>query len=159
MKEVQEANCLPAVATALQGGLGFCWELKGFVIRVRHETQARRGFPVPHKKVMKFIINDITDNPVNLLRRAGYTFQRKDGEETSFIRPLATTGYPRFHMYTKLRGENLEVSFHLDHKKETYGEDTRHHGEYEESGILKQEADRIRSFLTPLPEDSGFSPV
>lgn len=108
---------------------------------------------------MKFTIKDIADNPVNLLRRAGYTFQRKDGEEMSFIRPLASAGYPRFHMYTKLRHEDLEVSFHLDQKKETYGDDTRHHGEYEESGTLKAEADRIKSFLTPVTEDSGFSPV
>lgn len=108
---------------------------------------------------MKFIINDISDNPVNLLRRAGYIFQRKDGHEMSFIRPLAAAGYPRFHMYAKLRGEDLDVSFHLDQKKETYGDDTRHHGEYEESGALKQEADRIKSFLTPASDDSGFSPV
>ena len=108
---------------------------------------------------MKFTIKDITDSPVNLLRRAGYTFQHKDGEEMSFIRPLASAGYPRFHMYVKLRHEDLDVSFHLDQKKETYGDDTRHHGEYEESGALKAEADRIKSFLTPVTEDSGFSPV
>ena len=75
------------------------------------------------------------------------------------MRPLAAAGYPRFHMYAKLRGEHLEISFHLDQKKETYGDDTRHHGEYEESGALKQEADRIKSFLTPIAEDSSFSPV
>lgn len=77
----------------------------------------------------------------------------------SFIRPLAAAGYPRFHMYAKLRGEDLDVSFHLDQKKETYGDDTRHHGEYEESGVLKQEADRIKSFLTSASDNSGFSPV
>lgn len=108
---------------------------------------------------MKFTIKNIADNPVNLLRRAGYTFQRQENGEISFIRPLASAGYPRFHMYTKLRHEDLEVSFHLDQKKETYGDDTRHHGEYEESGTLKAEADRIKSFLTPVAEDSDFSPV
>jgi hypothetical protein len=108
---------------------------------------------------MKFVIKDIADNPVNLLRRAGYAFQYKNGEESSFIRPLAAAGYPRFHMYVKLRGEDLEVSFHLDQKKETYGDDTRHHGEYEESGALKQEAARIQSFLTPIAQDSGVSPI
>lgn len=108
---------------------------------------------------MRFTISSITDNPVNLLRRAGYAFQYKNGEETSFIRPLAAAGYPRFHMYVKLRGEDLEISFHLDQKKETYGVDTRHHGEYEESGVLKEEATRIKSFLTPPAEDSSFSPV
>ena len=108
---------------------------------------------------MKFTINDLTDNPVNLLRRAGYTFQRQGSGEMSFIRPLAAAGYPRFHMYTKLRGEDLDISFHLDQKCETYGDDTRHHGEYEESGALKEEADRIKSFLTPIPDSSSVSPV
>ena len=108
---------------------------------------------------MKFTLSNLTDNPINLLRRAGYTFQRKDGEEMSFVRPLASARYPRFHMYTKLRGENLEISFHLDQKKETYGDDTRHHGEYEESGALKEEADRIKTFLAPIANNSNFSPV
>lgn len=110
-------------------------------------------------KNMKFTIKDITDNPVNLLRRAGYTFQRQENGEMSFIRPLASAGYPRFHMYTRLCHEDLEVSFHLDQKKETYGDDTRHHGEYEESGTLKAEADRIKSFLTPVAEGSNFNPI
>ena len=108
---------------------------------------------------MKFTIEDIADNPVNLFRRAGYSFQRRDGEEMSFVRPLASAGYPRFHAYAKLRGENLDISFHLDQKKETYGDDTRHHGEYEESGALKEESDRIKSSVTPLDDDSGISPI
>lgn len=108
---------------------------------------------------MRFVIPHITDNPVHLFRRAGYTFQRRDREESSFIRPLARAGYPRFHAYAKVLGENLDVSVHLDQKKETYGAETRHHGEYEESGPLKEEAERIRSFLTPVSDESGFSPI
>ncbi|QQS16226.1 MAG: hypothetical protein IPK84_02665 [Candidatus Moraniibacteriota bacterium] len=108
---------------------------------------------------MKFAIKDIADNPVNLLRRAGYAFQRQENGEMSFIRPLASAGYPRFHMYTRLEGEDLHISFHLDQKKETYGDDTRHHGEYEESGVLKEEADRINSFLTPASDSSDVSPI
>lgn len=108
---------------------------------------------------MKFIIKNISDQPSNLLRRAGYVFQRKDSEESSFIRPLASSGYPRFHMYVKLHDENLEISFHLDQKKETYGLDTRHHGEYEESGALKEEADRIKSILSPISDTSTISPI
>ena len=108
---------------------------------------------------MKFTINDLTDNPTTLLRRAGYTFQRQENGEMSFIRPLASAGYPRFHMYTRLEGEDLHISFHLDQKRETYGDDTRHHGEYEESGVLKAEADRIKSFLTPVSNSSGVSPI
>ena len=101
---------------------------------------------------MKFILPNITDNPVNLLRRAGYAFQRREGKEMSFIRPLAASGYPRFHMYTTMRGEDLCISFHLDQKRETYGSDTRHHGEYDESGPLREEASRIKSFSIQKPE-------
>lgn len=92
---------------------------------------------------MRLKVENIKENPVSLLRRAGYTFQRKDGNEMSFIRPLARSGYPRFHMYAHLEGLSLLINFHLDQKRETYGESTRHHGEYEESGPLKVEAERI----------------
>ncbi|MFC1638644.1 hypothetical protein ACFL2R_04430, partial [Patescibacteria group bacterium] len=74
----------------------------------------------------------------------GYSFQhRTDRGEMSFVRPLASAGFPRFHMYAKLEGTDLMISIHLDQKKETYGEDTRHHGEYKDEGALKEEVQRI----------------
>lgn len=96
---------------------------------------------------MRLKIENIKENPVSLLRRAGYTFQRKEGEEMSFVMPLARSGYPRFHMYAHLEGLSLAINFHLDQKKETYGESTRHHGEYEDSGALQTEAARIQKVL------------
>ena len=92
---------------------------------------------------MQLKFESIKENPVNLLRRAGYTFQRKEGDEMSFIRPLARSGYPRYHMYARLEGGALLINFHLDQKKETYGGGTRHHGEYEDAGVVKEEAARI----------------
>lgn len=92
---------------------------------------------------MKIIVTAITENPLSLMRRAGYVFQRQEGDEMSFIRPLASSGYPRFHCYTKVDKITLTVSFHLDQKKHTYGEGTRHHGEYENDGPLKEEALRL----------------
>lgn len=81
------------------------------------------------------------------MRRAGYVFQRKDGEEMSFVRVLASQGYPRFHCYTSLSGITLSVNLHLDQKKHTYGDTTRHHGEYEDSVAVQEEAERlIRQF-------------
>ena len=100
---------------------------------------------------MKFQINNIQENAATLLRRAGYTFQYEDHGEMSFVRPLASAGYPRFHLYAKTEGFNLLISFHLDQKAHTYGEETRHHGEYENEGALKEEADHIKKVLTPLP--------
>lgn len=41
----------------------------------------------------------------------------------------------------------MTINFHLDQKRETYGQDTRHHGEYEADGALKEEADRMISLL------------
>lgn len=89
---------------------------------------------------MKILIAEPTDNAVTIFRRAGYTFQRKDGDEMSFIRPLARSGYPRFHAYAKYDERDIIINFHLDQKKETYGDDTRHHGEYTNEGPLKEEA-------------------
>ncbi len=98
---------------------------------------------------MKIIIAEPTDNAVTIFRRAGYTFQRKNGEEMSFIRPLARAGYPRFHAYVKTQGKDMIVSFHLDQKRETYGDDTRHHGEYDNDGPLKEEATYLLRHFGP----------
>lgn len=97
---------------------------------------------------MKIQVKNITDNPVNLLRRAGYSFQHHaDRGEMSFVRPLARAGFPRFHIYAKMEGSDLMISIHLDQKKETYGKDTRHHGEYENEGALMEEVQRIARAL------------
>lgn len=89
---------------------------------------------------MKILIERPNENTVSLMRRAGYMFQRAENGEQSFVRPLARAGYPRFHAYVKSMDGNFFINFHLDQKRETYGEDTRHHGEYENEGALKEES-------------------
>lgn len=89
---------------------------------------------------MKIIISHPRENAVSLMRRAGYIFQKTENGEQSFIRPLARSGYPRFHAYIKTENGNFLVNFHLDQKRETYGEDTRHHGEYANEGPLREES-------------------
>ncbi len=91
---------------------------------------------------MQIKIENSTENPVNLLRRAGYVFQRREGLEMSFIRPLAMSGFPRFHIYAKTENGVLVINLHLDQKKATYGQSARHHGEYE-GAILEEERRRI----------------
>lgn len=83
----------------------------------------------------------------SLLRRGGYAFQHHtEGDEMSFVRPLATGGYPRFHIYARPEGfGSVAISIHLDVKRETYGQDTRHHGEYDDDGALAQEVVRLKS--------------
>ena len=96
---------------------------------------------------MRLKLENIKENPVTLLRRAGYAFQRREGEKMSFVRPLARAGYPRFHIYTEQEELFLVINLHLDQKRETYGSATRHHGEYEDDGALQTEALRIQQML------------
>lgn len=108
---------------------------------------------------MKIIVDAISENPLSLMRKAGYVFQRQEnparnathnvagGGEMSFVRVLASAGYPRFHCYTKIDKITLTVNFHLDQKKHTYGETTRHHGEYENDGPMKEESLRLLSIF------------
>lgn len=96
---------------------------------------------------MKIEVKNIQENPVNMLRRLGYSFQRNEGDEMSFVRPFSASGYPRFHMYVKISGSDMIINIHYDAKKETYGEGTRHHGEYENEGVLKEEVRRLNALL------------
>jgi hypothetical protein len=96
---------------------------------------------------MKIEIKAVKGNPVNILRRAGYVFQRVENTEMSFVRPLASAGYPRFHMYVSISNFDMLINIHLDQKKETYGDSTRHHGEYADEGALKVEAERIKEII------------
>ncbi len=97
---------------------------------------------------MQLKFESIKENPVNLFRRAGYIFQRKEGSEMSFVRPLARAGFPRFHIYASVSETALLVNIHLDQKKETYGTGTRHHGEYEDDGALKPEIERLKNIFS-----------
>ncbi len=92
---------------------------------------------------MKIKLEPLTENPLTLMRRAGYAFQRQEGNEQSYVREMAQGGYPRFHVYVKVEKMTAFINLHLDHKRHTYGEDTRHHGEYEYSGAVKEEIDRL----------------
>lgn len=96
---------------------------------------------------MKLVIEKIKENPVILFRRAGYVFQRKEAEQISFIFPMARSGYPRFHAYCSMENDNLIINLHLDQKKHTYGDNTRHHGEYEDSDAVKKEFERLKQLF------------
>lgn len=96
---------------------------------------------------MQLEVKNIKENPVNALRRLGYSFQRNEGDEMSFIKPFSASGYPRFHMYVKMNGADMAINIHLDAKKETYGDETRHHGEYENTGALAEEVRRLKMIL------------
>ena len=63
------------------------------------------------------------------------------------MKPLARAGYPRFHIYTEQDGLSIVLNLHLDQKRETYGQATRHHGEYEDSSAVEIEAERIQKMI------------
>jgi hypothetical protein len=119
----------------------------GFFCRKQENSGPEEIPNTRQKRCMKIRIAPLTENPLSLLRRLGYAFQRQEGDEMSFVRVLAQSGYPRFHCYTRVNKMELTLSLHLDQKKHTYGEDTRHHGEYEDEGPLGEEGRRILASL------------
>ncbi|MDD2753194.1 MAG: hypothetical protein PHT44_01110 [Candidatus Portnoybacteria bacterium] len=97
---------------------------------------------------MKLIFDKPRENAVNALRRAGYSFLRKDEQtgEMSFTKRIGNADYPRFHIYTRTspRG-SIEVNLHLDQKKASYEGTTAHSGEYNnDNKWLEQEAEMIK---------------
>ena len=94
---------------------------------------------------MKFKLKGpFKENYYNLMRKIGYHFQGKKGNELAFVRPVRD--YPRFHIYLKKEGEDLIFNLHLDQKKPIYKSAIAHSGEYE-GEIVEQEVERIKIIL------------
>ncbi len=96
---------------------------------------------------MMIRIENFRENPASFFRRAGYVFVRREEDEMSFVRMMARSGYPRFHIFAHMEKDDFIINIHLDQKKETYGSGTRHHGEYKESDVLEKEVKRIRGII------------
>lgn len=105
---------------------------------------------------MKFVIEKPTMNAANYFRRAGYFFQKRDGEEMVFVRKLTDQEFPRFHAFVKVvgfsakggsvSGGKFEVSIHIDHKRTSYHGSHAHSGEYDnDSKLLQDEAERLKA--------------
>ena len=97
---------------------------------------------------MKLIFEDVKEDVVFLMRRAGYGYERKAPEtgEHSFSKRLGAYGYPRFHVYAKKDGETMIVNLHLDQKKPSYSGALAHSGEYG-GEVVEQEAERIKILM------------
>ncbi len=97
---------------------------------------------------MKFVLKGpLKENILSLIRRVGYYFERKsEKEELVFIRPLERSGYPRFHLYLKVEGEDLIFNLHLDQKRPIYKGVSAHSGEYE-GKVVEEETERIKQIL------------
>ena len=85
---------------------------------------------------MRLTFDKPKDSALNVLRRAGYAFLRKDERtgEMSFVKRVSNGDYPRFHIYSKtLPNGSVQINLHLDQKKASYEGTTAHSGEYEGS--------------------------
>jgi hypothetical protein len=110
---------------------------------------SKEGYFVLYNKQMKLIFEKTNDSPLNILRRAGYAFLRRDERvgELSFVKHVGSADFPRFHIYVKMIGPySSEVNLHLDQKGASYGGTTAHGGEYnvEENQWLEKEAGMIK---------------
>lgn len=96
---------------------------------------------------MEFVIKNIQESTTNLMRRLGYqpAYFQKAGE-VSIVRPLARQDYPRFHLYIKSLGADMNFSLHLDQKKVSYEGQTGHSGDYD-GEVVENEAERIKQLL------------
>lgn len=94
---------------------------------------------------MKIKIDPLQENVLAIMRRAGYTFQKNEGQEQAWVQVFGASGYPRFHIYTEQVKSCLFVHIHLDHKKHTHGAKTRHHADYQskDSAPLQVEITRL----------------
>lgn len=98
---------------------------------------------------MHIRVSDYHGNAISLMRKVGYTFQKQvSPQEIAFVRTIGSVGFPRFHVYIKKENNVFILNIHLDQHKETYGEASLHHGEYENDGALKKERERIESLLS-----------
>ncbi|MBT6690770.1 hypothetical protein HOB10_00345 [Candidatus Parcubacteria bacterium] len=92
---------------------------------------------------MKFVLENIKVNHLNLMRRLGYHPHKRN---QSFARRLSSNEFPRFHVYLKEKPSGLEFSLHLDQKGACYEGHTAHSGDYD-TEVLDQEKQRIISLI------------
>jgi len=98
---------------------------------------------------MRLVFNNTKETPLNLMRRAGYSFHPSEprSEKQSFVRRLSGDDYPRFHAYVKQEKNNLIINLHLDQKRSSYEGSVAHSGEYKDSDVLQKEIERIKSVI------------
>ena len=94
---------------------------------------------------MKIIIENPKTSVANYFRRAGYHFQKNEGDEMAFIRQLTDQPFPRFHLFCKIVEYKFQINIHIDHKRASYEGTSMHGGEYgDDSEMLQGEVDRLK---------------
>lgn len=97
----------------------------------------------------------VLKNPLEVMRKAGYSaFTDPNTGEESFVLRTSSEFYPRFHVYIVERGNEIEVSLHLDQKKPSYGQSHAHSGEYEGTTV-EREMRRIDGWVGAMKGNGG----
>jgi hypothetical protein len=86
-------------------------------------------------------------NPVQFLRRAGYSYQESRTGQASFVRRLSSLPYPRFHLYVQEDEDKIIFNLHLDQKQPSYAGAHSHNAEYE-GELVEAEINRLRQMIT-----------
>jgi len=86
------------------------------------------------------------ENIHNLMRKAGYQLQGKFAEDSELAFSKPTRGYPRFHIYLRIKDGNLLANLHLDQKKPIYKGAPAHSADYE-GKVVEEEIKRIKQVL------------
>lgn len=101
---------------------------------------------------MQIRLENLKSNPTTFMRSCGYSLERAEGNELSFMRRIAGGGdYPRLHAYTHTEDDTLVINLHLDQKKPSYDSANAHSGEYD-GDIVTNEAERIKSLADSYTE-------
>lgn len=109
----------------------------------RHFNGLSESLPKLSKLEMKIRISKkLGITPHVFIQKCGYNRMVSRSNEISYAKRIRGYSYPRFHVYLSSDFINL----HLDQKKPSYGEETRHSGEYD-SEIVKEEANRIEEIM------------
>jgi len=85
------------------------------------------------------------------MRSCGYSLERAEGNELSFMRRTSGGEYPRLHAYTHTEGSVLVINLHLDQKKPSYEGSRTHSGEYD-GELIETETERIKSLAASRAE-------
>jgi hypothetical protein len=99
----------------------------------------------PRAQPMQIRLENTKLNPASFMRSCGYSLERAEGNELSFMRRIAGSDYPRLHAYTHMEDGTLVINLHLDQKKPSYDGANAHSGEYD-SDLVTEESERIKSF-------------
>jgi len=91
--------------------------------------------------------NQLSLNPSQFLRRAGYGFIHSNAtDHDSYVLRLGSGFYPRLHMYLEETEGTITFNLHLDQKQASYAGNHMHNAEYD-GEVVEGEIDRLKQLL------------